>query len=459
MKKLLLLTLVLLGGFSTAFADDTWTVAGTSAIFGTQWDATDTNNDMTQTSATVRQWEKENIVLYAGGEYVFKVVKNHSWDESYPTSNYVISVANTGVYTVTIKFYTDNPSYWDNNVTLTKTDDYDQNTYVVAGQKELLGGDGWKPADIRNKMTLVGDEYILEKEDVELTASTAYEYKVTKNYVWTDAKGSGDGNASVTAPSYSGTLTSDNYFVGFSFDGTNDPSAYALMQVKGVSLSQSDDIVGEKVTQNLRVSDGSVTINRTLHKGYWNTICLPTDMSEADLNTTFGSGKWKLAEFTGCTENNMNFSSVSSISNNTPYLLWLDENATNNASFTVNTDWLSRNDAKLTVNPNDADYKMIGTMAPATNLATNCLIIKEDKVYKSTGSSKVNAMSAYFEVPASGDAREFTFSVNGETTGIKFVVTGDKVENDNCKIYDLQGRQVENMQRGVYVVNGKKYVK
>ena len=439
-----------------------FTVAGSSKVFGTKWDISDTNNNMVVSeyghNYTKYTLTKSNVLLYNGQQFKFKVVKDHNWSGAHPSASDVeVNVSEaTGYYTVTI-------NYWDDNdnpgCTLTRTGDASPaDIYTVAGVQTLMGC-SWDASDTDNQMTLESGDYKLTKSNLELTGGNTYEYKVCKNNGWTDAKGSGDKNASVTAPSYSGTLTSDNYFVEFSFDGTNDPSAYALMQVKGVSLSQSDNIVGEKVTQNLRVSDGSVTINRTLHKGYWNTICLPIYMSFDDMNTAFGAGKWKLAEFTGCTEDNMNFNQVWSILDNTPYLLWLDENATNNASFTVNTDWLSRNDAKLTVNPNDAGYKMIGTMAPTTNLATNCLIIKEDKVYKSTGSSKVNAMSAYFEVPASGDAREFTFSVNGETTGIKFVVTGDKVENDNCKIYDLQGRQVEKMQRGVYIVNGKKYVK
>lgn len=439
-----------------------FTVAGSSKVFGTKWDISDNDNNMEQSvyghSFTKYTLTKSNVLLYYGQQFKFKVVKDHNWSVAHPsTSDVEVNVSEaTGYYTVTI-------NYWDNSdnpsCTLTRTGDASPaDIYTVAGNQTLMGC-SWDVSDTDNQMTFESGNYKLAKSNVELTSGSSYEYKVCKNNGWTGAKGAGEGNASVTAPSYSGTLTTDNYFVEFSFDGTNDPSAYALMQVKGVSLSQSDDIVGEKVTQNLRVSDGSVTINRTLHKGYWNTICLPTDMSETDLNTAFGSGKWKLAEFTGCTDNNMNFSSVSSISNNKPYLLWLDESATNNTSFTVNTDWLSRDDDKLIVNPGDAGYKMIGTMAPTTNLATNCLIIKEDKVYKSTGSSKVNAMSAYFEIPANTPAREFSFSVNGETTGIKFVVTGDKVENDNCKIYDLQGRQVENMQRGVYVVNGKKYVK
>lgn len=476
MKKLLLLTLVLLGGFSTAFADDdTYTVAGDIGLTTVSWSNNDASGLMTKNDVTGKwEWERENVMCAVGTAetkvYSFEVVTTNSWDK---TKIHYDAKTNAwgfndgiGLYNVKITYDESN-----GNVTFSSTLTRAVGPWVVVGQSDLLT-DNWATNSIINLMTPQDDSFILEKENLTLTDNQEYEYKIAyyaangtwgENYGKDGAKGVSD-NIKFT-PHYDGSLTSSGKFdIKFTFtppvsEGNATVNAEVVYPyVQNVELSQGNNIANEIGTKTCRVSDGLVTINRTLHKGYWNTICLPTDMSEADLNTTFGSGKWKLAKFTGCTDSNMDFSSVSSISNNTPYLLWLDESAEEDASFTVNTNWLNRDDAKLTVNPDDAGYKMIGTMAPVTGLTENCLIIKADKVYKSTGSSKVNAMSAYFEVPANA-AREFTFSVDNEPTGIKFVVAGDKVENDNCKIYDLQGRQVEKMQRGVYVVNGKKYVK
>ena len=65
-----------------------------------------------------------------------------------------------------------------------------------------------------------------------------------------------------------------------------------------------------------------------------------------------------------------------------------------------------------------------------------------------------NANKAYLPVVANSQALRFNF---GETTGIEGVIEG---ANANATIFDLSGRRVEKMQKGVYIVNGKKvYVK
>ena len=33
------------------------------------------------------------------------------------------------------------------------------------------------------------------------------------------------------------------------------------------------------------------------------------------------------------------------------------------------------------------------------------------------------------------------------------------MDNENVVIYDLQGRRVEKMEKGIYIVNGKKIIK
>lgn len=81
----------------------TWTVAGDQALFGTDWNTGDTNNDMTTTDYVNFTWSKENVSL-SQGKVEFKVVKNHSWDVAYPGSNYELNIPSNGTYNVTIIF-------------------------------------------------------------------------------------------------------------------------------------------------------------------------------------------------------------------------------------------------------------------------------------------------------------------------------------------------------------------
>ena len=212
------------------------------------------------------------------------------------------------------------------------------------------------------------------------------------------------------------------------------------------------------------MEDG-ITVNRTLHKGYWNTICLPVNVSNATLTEVFGSG-FKLARFSSYENGEMKFENISDAENNIPYLLYVPGTQGETiTSFTIKEGSLNRNDGNLSQEP-VSGYKFVGNLAGQKTLHSminteteDALYIQGEKIKLASDKTKINSMAAFFIIPKATAAREFTFTVDGETTGIKYVVAGDKVENDNNKIFDLQGRQVENVQRGIYVVNGKKYVK
>lgn len=97
--------------------EDTWTVAGSSSVaFGTTWDPANTANDMVKQNDGTFKWEKENLEL-ADGSVDFKVAKNHSWDEAYPSQDYKLAIDAAGIYTISITFEPEN----NNNVSATAT--------------------------------------------------------------------------------------------------------------------------------------------------------------------------------------------------------------------------------------------------------------------------------------------------------------------------------------------------
>ena len=74
--------------------------------------------------------------------------------------------------------------------------------------------------------------------------------------------------------------------------------------------------------------------------------------------------------------------------------------------------------------------------------------------YKKAAGFNVYNNKAYLNVPGSAAARAIYFDFGGET-GILETENGD-VKTENC--YDLSGRRVQNAQKGIYIVNGKKVV-
>ena len=79
-----------------------FTVAGSGAHLGTEWDTGNTANDMTYDAATGTYTKVYTNV--AAGSYAFKVVRDHDWGTAYPDSdkNYSVAIAGSTV-TITLK--------------------------------------------------------------------------------------------------------------------------------------------------------------------------------------------------------------------------------------------------------------------------------------------------------------------------------------------------------------------
>lgn len=102
-----------------------------------------------------------------------------------------------------------------------------------------------------------------------------------------------------------------------------------------------------------------------------------------------------------------------------------------------------------------------GTLAAANVSAENVYILAKDgnavKFCKlNATNNKVNANKAYLTLTVAG-ANALNFDFGGVTTGIENAVA-DKA--NNAPIYDLSGRRVMNaVKGGIYIQNGKKFVK
>lgn len=183
----------------TLQAQDVWTAAGSSTLFGSHWDATDTNNDLSDKGNGIWELTKTNCILEQNVKYELKVLKDHSWAEAYPQTNYVFMVKETGTYNVTIQF---NANNFTINVKTTKTGDavIGEKTWTVAGFGAILGKE-WDPEATENDMIKQEDNvtYILTKTNLTI-AQGGYKYKICANHGWSENYGDDtdpEGNASI----------------------------------------------------------------------------------------------------------------------------------------------------------------------------------------------------------------------------------------------------------------------
>ena len=148
-------------------ADDVYIVAGTSNMCGSEWDTSDTNNQMTTADggATYRK-TYENL---PAGSYEFKVTKNKGWTNAYPGSNFKFTLSATE--TVTVVFTV---------ATTTVTVEYGSgDVYVVAGVAALCGS-AWNGSDTNNQMTPNADKSVYTKVYTNVAAGD-YQFKIVKN--------------------------------------------------------------------------------------------------------------------------------------------------------------------------------------------------------------------------------------------------------------------------------------
>ena len=83
----------------------TYTVAGEpESIFGTSWDPTNTDNDMTLNSLGLYELDKYNCELAAETPLQFKVVGNRDWGTCWPEENFQFSVEQSGIYNLRFTF-------------------------------------------------------------------------------------------------------------------------------------------------------------------------------------------------------------------------------------------------------------------------------------------------------------------------------------------------------------------
>ena len=183
----------------TLQAQDVWTAAGSSTLFGSHWDATDTNNDLSDKGNGIWELTKTDCILEKNVKNELKVLKNHNWEESYPQTNYVFTVEETGTYNVTIQF---NENTYEIGVITKKTGDavIGEKTWTVAGFGAILGKE-WDPEATENDMIKQEDNvtYILTKTDLTLALGT-YKYKICANHGWSENYGDDtgpEGNASI----------------------------------------------------------------------------------------------------------------------------------------------------------------------------------------------------------------------------------------------------------------------
>ena len=187
----------------------------------------------------------------------------------------------------------------------------------------------------------------------------------------------------------------------------------------------------------------------------WATLCLPFEVSLANQN--FRAFKLLSADdVTGTVELE---EIETSIEAGTPVIIKMKDGATQ-LDFTVANKEIAKD--VQTAETANGNYQLQGLYTQkmfSKDTDNNCYIVKGDKLMnpakllgtstKSVGSKPFRAyMVDNSSAPAAG-ARMFSISVGGSTTAIEQLET---TADSKAEYYDLQGRRLQNLQKGVNIV-------
>ena len=233
-----------------------------------------------------------------------------------------------------------------------------------------------------------------------------------------------------------------------------------------------DDKIGAAgetlATDNLVLDDGkdfvayepfaakAASYSRTINAGTtWGTLCLPFEVSLDGQNFR----AFKLLSADDVTETVELEEIEGSIAAGTPVIIKMKDGATE-LNFTEADKTIAKD--VQTAETADANYKLQGIYTKkefSKDTDNNCYIVKGDKLMnpaKLLGTSTKSVGSKPFRTymvdnssaPAAG-ARMFSISVGGSTTAIEQL---ESTADSKAEYYDLQGRRLQNLQKGVNIV-------
>lgn len=254
-------------------------------------------------------------------------------------------------------------------------------------------------------------------------------------------------------------------------DGVNTTFMDDVVFTITVASPDTPDVVLDETSTSLpEISSDEVIVKvkRTIKAGEWNTICLPFSMTEEQVYEAFGEDV-QLMEFIEY-EADDDLTSINVIFDgayldedgflaNYPYIIKTSKDIT---EFTV----------VATIEPDEeeaiAEYiirrkvygTFYGTLKSGTIIPEYCLFLSANKFYYSSGKTPIMGFRGYFEFvdilsSMENAATAITLRLGEETTSLKMLENGVVTED---KIYDLQGRVVENPSNGIYIINNKKII-
>lgn len=208
----------------------------------------------------------------------------------------------------------------------------------------------------------------------------------------------------------------------------------------------------------------NVTLNRKLGEK-WNTIVLPFALNEAQVTEMFGEGA-KVAAYKGSTVNGdhvtLNFEEQTSMEAQTPYMIKPGTNASKKVNGVVLE---PASGLKKVEDANHNGIDFVGNYTTGQTLQQNSFFISNNTFYRASGQETMNAYRATFQVSTSTPAKIMNTVFVGEGGSVTAIDDVHVSPQGSFDVYHINGMLVKKnaidlngLDKGIYIINGKKYV-
>lgn len=182
---------------------------------------------------------------------------------------------------------------------------------------------------------------------------------------------------------------------------------------------------------------------------------MPFAVTADELTKTLGADE--AIEYAGTSNTTINFTSVTTLEANKPYMVYFDEAKTDATTFSGKT--IAPSESLTTTDATGNQYNFVGTyvQAETSPIEAGDYVVVSGGIQKAKGGNTLKAFRAYFAAQTTA-AKSLTFTIDGNVvTGVKAIELQNAVNNG--AVYNLAGQRVSDSYKGVVIKNGKKYVK
>ena len=274
-----------------------------------------------------------------------------------------------------------------------------------------------------------------------------------------------DGGIAYVGDKYFHFMTQEagNYVLSLSPSGNTFMTDFAIEDHKRTDNSVWDITYNENVTDQYGWAPSGGFENAHLVRSFangWNAFVVPFNISNQTLREQFGEDV-KVAEFTGVEDEHIMFNTmkVPTIETGKPVLI---KDVETKSSYLFNMVVADTKNIPTEVTFENDQYtcSFIGTYALKD--LTDIYYISNEVLEKSEGIQKMKPGSAYIKQTMKNGASTVALKLKIDNEEIATSINGlslSPTATTSDRIYNLSGQQVQNPQKGIYIVDGKKMVR